>query len=67
MMYAGINGFLDSLEVSNILPFENALYEKLDTTHSALQEKILTEKKLSDDIEEGMKKVIEETAAEFAS
>jgi F-type H+-transporting ATPase subunit alpha len=67
MMYAGINGFLDTLDVENILPFEKALYEKLDTTHSALQEKIINDKKLNDEIEEGMKKVIEETVAEFAS
>ena len=67
MMYAGINGFLDSLDIDNILPFEKALYEKLDTTHSALQDQIISDKKLNDDIEAGMKKVIEETATEFAS
>gem|GEM_PF-2775332 len=51
MMYAGINGFLDNLDVDAILPFEKALYEKLDTTHSQLQEQIISEKKLNDDIE----------------
>jgi len=29
------------------------LYEKLDTTHNDLQKKILDEKKLSDEIEDG--------------
>ena len=65
MMYAGINGFLDNLDIPSILPFEKSLYEKLDTTYSALQEKIISDKKLNDEIEDGMKKVIEETAAEF--
>ncbi len=66
MMYAGINGFLDKLDVTNIIPFETALYEKLDTTHSGLQETILSEKKLNEEIEAWMKKVIEETVAEYA-
>ena len=64
MMYAGINGYLDKLDVSAILPFETALYEKLDTTHSGLQDQIISDKKLNDDIEEGMKKVIEEVVEE---
>ena len=64
MMYAGINGYLDNLDPSAIIPFETALYEKLDTTHSALQEQIISDKKLNDDIEAGMKKVIEETVEE---
>lgn len=64
MMYAWINGFLDDLDTSAILPFETALYEKLDTTHSQLQDQIVSEKKLNDDIEAGMKKVIEEVVEE---
>ena len=64
MMYAWINGFLDNLDTSAVLPFEKALYEKLDTTHSGLQEQIISEKKLNDEIEAGMKKVIEEVVEE---
>ena len=64
MMYAGINGYLDKLDVSAILLFETALYEKLDTTHSGLQDQIISDKKLNDNIEEGMKKVISEVVEE---
>lgn len=64
-MFAGINGYLDALEVSSILPFEAALYEKMDTTYSALAEDIRKNPKFTDDQKAQMKKIIEETSAEL--
>ena len=66
LVYAGINGFLDELPVEAVLPFESALYSKLDTTYKTLAEQIFNEKKLSDEIKEQMEKVINEAAAEVA-
>ena len=66
MMFAGINGYLDALEVPQILPFEAALYEKMDTTYAALAEDIRSNPKFTDEQQEQMKKIIEETADEIA-
>ncbi len=64
LIYAGIKWFLDTLPIEAIKPFENALYEKLDTTFKWLQDTIVSDKKLTDEIEDGMKKIIEETVNE---
>jgi F-type H+-transporting ATPase subunit alpha len=64
LIYAGIKWYLDDVEVNQILPFEAAVYNKLDTTYEALATQIKDEKKLSEDIEEGMKKIIDEAIAE---
>lgn len=66
LMYAGINWLLDSLWVDQIKWFETSLYEKLETTFSNLSDTIISEKKLNDEIEDGMKKVIDETITELA-
>jgi F-type H+-transporting ATPase subunit alpha len=67
LTYAGIKNYFDSLEVSQVKAFEEALYDKLDTTHKELSDKIIADKKLTEEIEAGIKVVIEETVAEFAS
>ena len=67
LTYAGIKNYFDTLEVDQVRPFEEALYDKLDTTHKDLSDKIIADKKLTDEIEEGIKTVIQETVAEFAS
>jgi len=45
--------------------YEQSLYEKLDTTHKLLSEKILSEKKLTDEIEDQIKVLVKEVADEF--
>ena len=57
-LYAGTKWYLDSIDISDIATFEQNLYNKLDTTHTTLSEKILSEKKLTEDIEHGMKELI---------
>lgn len=64
-IYAGTKGFLDTLPVDQILPFEQALYNKLDTTFASLATMIKEVRKLNDDIEGQMKAVIEQTVAEM--
>lgn len=65
MIYAGINGYLDTIEVKQVLAYEQSLYEKLDTTYKSLSEKILSEKKLTDEIEAMIKDLCKETAEEM--
>ncbi len=64
VIYAGINGYLDSLALDQILPFEKTLYQKLDTVSKWLLDKIVAERNLTDEIEDEIKKVIEATVAE---
>ena len=65
MIYAGINWYLDALQVKQVAMYEQSLYEKLDTTHKLLSEKILSEKKLTDEIEDQIKVLVKEVADEF--
>ena len=64
-IYAGTKGYLDTLDVEKVLPFEAELYAKLDTTYSGLADMIKSVKKLNDDIEGQMKEIIERTVAEM--
>jgi F-type H+-transporting ATPase subunit alpha len=67
LIYAWIKNYLDTLEVAQVKPFEVALYDKLDTTHKSLADMIISDKKLTDEIEQWIITVVEETIAEFAS
>ncbi len=64
LIYAGINGYLDNISVEDIKIFEERLYEKMDTVYKDLSDKILEIKDLTPEIEESMKKVIEEVIEE---
>jgi F-type H+-transporting ATPase subunit alpha len=67
LIYAGINGYLDTLNIKDVFAYEEMLYERLDTTHKQLSEKILTHKKLSDDIETEIKDLVKDLAEEFGA
>lgn len=64
LIYAGINGMLDNLDVTKIKELERTIYNKLDTTYSKTAEAIIQEKKLTDAIEEDMKKIIKDSLSE---
>ncbi len=66
MIYAGINGYLDTLPVKSVLLYEQSLYEKLDTTHKALTEQILKDRKLTEEIEAQIKVLATQVAEEIA-
>lgn len=65
VIYAGVNGYLDALPVEEIQKFEAALYEKLATSYVSLADEIRTDKKLTESIEEQMKKLVTLTAEEI--
>ena len=65
--YAGIKGYLDQIELSDIATFEQKLYDKLDTTHTSLSDQILSEKKLTEDIESQMKELIQDVVDEMVA
>ena len=67
IIYAGTNGFLDSLEVSQCREFENELYAYLDPQPDSVLTKILEKKAIDEDLENEIKVVLGEFKERFAS
>jgi len=65
IIYAGTNGFLDELEVSECRAFEQSLYRFLDTSHAALLAKIREKKALDDEIKGQLGAVLKEAKEKF--
>lgn len=64
-IYAGINWYLEKVALDQIAKFEQAIYNKLDSSFKKLQNKIIEKKELIPEIEEEMKKLIEEVLVEL--
>jgi len=64
LIYAGINGYMDELAIDKVLSFEKLLYQKMDTSHSALTSRIIQEEALTEDIEKDIQSLIQETYEE---
>jgi F-type H+-transporting ATPase subunit alpha len=65
IVYAGTNGFLDDLEVSECRAFEQSFYRFLDTSHTALLAKIREKKALDDEIKGQLAAVLKEAKEKF--
>ena len=65
ILFVGINGYLDDIEINNIRKFEADFYKFIDSEGKDVMEKIKTEKKLSDETLESLVKLIEEFKATF--
>lgn len=63
-IYAGTNGYLDDLEVSDIKGYETILFAKLDA-HTDLIETITKEAKLTDEVKEGFKNLSQAALDEY--
>lgn len=66
LIYAGVNGMLDAVEVSKISAWEKSFTEQLKTQHSAFLEK-LGGGVLTKEIEEEMKKIISAHVSDFTA
>lgn len=66
VIYAGVNGYLDNLEVLQVGAFEQGLLEKVHGSHSEILDAVRAEKELSETTEAALKKVVDEYAASFA-
>ncbi|HRU50160.1 MAG TPA: F0F1 ATP synthase subunit alpha [Candidatus Absconditabacterales bacterium] len=64
-VYAGIHGYMDKIEIDQVLKFEQMLYNKLDTTHKSLSENIIKKQTLDEEIENGIKDLISITLKEI--
>ncbi|HEU5236682.1 MAG TPA: F0F1 ATP synthase subunit alpha [Pyrinomonadaceae bacterium] len=65
IIFAGTNGLLDDLEVSDIRPFEQSFYRFLESTQPALLPKILQRKAIDDEIRGELQKAIKEAKERF--
>jgi len=65
VIYAGTNGFLDDLEVEQILTYEAELLDYLDTGHAGLLSEIRDKGQLDDKLEGKLKGAISEFTAQF--
>ena len=67
VIYAGANGFLDSVDVTDIRKFEADMNKYLDVHHKELLVDIATKQALDDDIKARIGKALTEFKAEFAA
>ena len=59
-IFAGVNGYLDDLDLNKIRDFEKDLYELIKSSHSDIIEKVNTSGDLDDDTSSKLKSIIEE-------
>jgi F-type H+-transporting ATPase subunit alpha len=64
-IFAATSGYLDSLEVSECLPFEKGLFRLLDNNHPEMGKKILEKRQLDDSLRADLRKVLDEFKERF--
>jgi F-type H+-transporting ATPase subunit alpha len=65
VIFAGVNGYLDNIEVRQVGQFEQGLLASLRTDHADLLNQIRDEAAISDDIKEKLTGAIEAFAKGF--
>ena len=66
VIYAGVNGYLDSIPVAKVGAFEDGLLRLVRDSHADLLEAIRTKKELTDEISAKLKSVVDSYAKSFA-
>ena len=60
IIYAGTRGFLDSIPVDDVKRYEKELYSFLEEKHPEILKKIAEEKQLTSELDEELRRVLEE-------
>jgi F-type H+-transporting ATPase subunit alpha len=60
VLYAGVRGFLDKMQTSEIGKFEKLFLDHLKTKHSHIIDSIKTEKQLNDKVNAELRQILEE-------
>ena len=63
ILYALVNGYLDDVDISKILAFEDAFRSYMASSHSDLMAKIADIKDITDEIESGLNTALEDFKA----
>jgi F-type H+/Na+-transporting ATPase subunit alpha len=66
-IFAGINGYLDALEVDQVRPFETALYRHLDGPGRPTARKLLEKKAIDDEMKAELRKMLDAFKGDFAA
>ncbi|MCR9238098.1 MAG: F0F1 ATP synthase subunit alpha [Alphaproteobacteria bacterium] len=66
VIFAGVNGYLDKINVNEVRPFEDGLLTLLRNENAELLDAIRTEKALTDDIKTKLTSIIDAYAKNFA-
>ncbi len=67
IIFATTSGYLDDLPVEQCLPFEQALYEFMDTAYPQVGKQIVEKKELTEPLRAEMKKMLDEFKAKFVA
>ena len=67
IIFAGNEGFLDDLDVSNVVRFESELYPFIEASYPQIFENISSSKKIDDDTKALMMKALEEFKSSFVA
>jgi F-type H+-transporting ATPase subunit alpha len=67
VIFAGVNGYLDDLKVTDVGAFEKGLLGALRTKHADILSAIATEKALSDELRDRLKSAIDSFKKTFAA
>ncbi|WP_419815757.1 F0F1 ATP synthase subunit alpha [Glacieibacterium sp.] len=65
-IFAGVNGFLDTIPVKDITRFEQALLSEVRSNHAGLLDAIRTSKDISDDTKKGLNETLGAFVKSFA-
>ena len=66
VIYAGVNGYLDKLSVSDVGRYEQELLRNIRTSHAGILDAIRNEKQVSNDTEAKLKAAVESFTKAFA-
>jgi F-type H+/Na+-transporting ATPase subunit alpha len=67
LVYAGTNGYLDNIALTDVRAFETELYKFIDARHPSLFKDIVTKKILDDQTKGGLDAAVKQFAADFAA
>ncbi len=67
VIYAGVNGYLDSIAVNQVGEFEQGLLRLVRDSHADLLEALRTKKEVTDEIGDKLKSVVDDYAKAFAA
>jgi F-type H+-transporting ATPase subunit alpha len=65
IIFAGTNGYLDNLEIEDCQPFEQGLYEFMDTSYPSVESQIVQKKELDEPLRAEIRKMLDEYKAKF--
>ena len=66
-IYAGVKGYLDKIDVKDVVRFESEIHDEIRTSHSDLLKSIANEKELTSSSEEKLKAFLDSFVEKFQS